>query len=127
MFTVESLRQYPALVKALTGVPAEEFWAVVADLTERWSAYQRQRQARPDRQRAVGGGRRCERTLALRVAVVLTYLRLHVPQAVVGLLFGTSQAEVSRELREVLPALRGCLPCPAVWELGGDGAAVPAE
>ncbi|MDP9370906.1 MAG: transposase [Chloroflexota bacterium] len=48
--------------------------------------------------------------------MVLTYLRLHVPQAVVGGLFGTSQAEVSRELREVLPARRPCLPCPVVWE-----------
>jgi hypothetical protein len=126
MFTVQSLQQYPGLVKAFTGVPAEEFWAVVATLADRWAAYQRQRQERPDRQRAVGGGRRCEQDLALRVAVVLTYLRLHVPQAVVGLLFGTSQAEVSRELREVLPALQGCLPCPAVWEPVGEGAAVPA-
>jgi hypothetical protein len=60
------------------------------------------------------------------VAVVLAYLRLHVPQAVVAWLFGTSQAEVSRELREVLPALRPCLPCPAVWEPIGEGQAVPA-
>ena len=126
MFTVESLQQYPGLVKAFTGVPAEEFWVMVAALAERWAAYQQQRQERPDRQRAVGGGRRCEQDLALRVAVVLTYLRLHVPQAVVGALFGTSQAEVSRELREVLPALQDCLPCPAVWELISDAAAVPA-
>lgn len=127
MFTVESLRQDPGVVKAFTGLPAEEFWSLVARLTERWAAYQRQRQERPDRQRAVGGGRRCEQDLALRVAVVLSYLRLHVPQAVVGRLFGTSQSEVSRELREVLPALRGCLPGPAVWEPSGDAAAVPAE
>lgn len=122
MFTVESLRQYPALVKALTGVPAEEFWGLVATLAEQWAAYER-RQERPGRQRAVGGGRRCERALALRVALVLTYLRLHVPQAVVGWLFGTSQAEVSRALRALLPALRGCLPCPAVWAPTDDVAA----
>jgi DDE superfamily endonuclease len=125
MFTAESLRQYPGLVKALTGLPAEEFWALVAEVTGRWAEDQRARRERPDRQRAVGGGRRCKQGLALRVAVVLTYVRLHVPQAVVGLLFGTSQAEVSRELREVLPALRPCLPCPAVWEPVGDAAAVP--
>ncbi len=125
MFTVESLRQYPSVVKALTGLPAEEFWALVAAMTERWADDQRQRRVRPDRQRAAGGGRRCARDLALRTAVVLTYLRLHVPQAVVGALFGTSQAAVSCELGAVLPALRDCLPCPAVWEPDGDAAAMP--
>jgi len=64
--------------------------------------------------------------MAVRVAVVLAYLRLHVPQAVVGWLFGVSQGEVSRELREVLPLLPPALPCPAVWEPRGD-AAVPLE
>lgn len=125
MFTVESLRQYPSVVKAFTGLPAEEFWALVAAMTERWADCQRQQRASRDRQRAAGGGRRCERDLALRTAVVLTYLRLHVPQAVVGLLFGASQAAVSRELRAVLPALRDCLPCPAVWAPAGDAATVP--
>lgn len=125
MFTVESLRQYPGLVKALTGLPADEFWQTVAAAEAQWAGYQRQR-ARADRRRAVGGGRRSARPLALRVAVVLTYLRLHVPQAVVGWLFGTSQAAVSRELRAVLPALQPCLPCPVVWEPVGDEQAVPA-
>ena len=57
---------------------------MVAAVTGRWAEDQRARRERPDRQRAGGGGRRCERALALRVAVVLTYLRLHVPQEVVG-------------------------------------------
>jgi hypothetical protein len=58
---------------------------------------------------------------------VLTYLRLHVPQAVVGLLFGTCQAEVARDLREVLLALWPCLPYPAVWEPTADAEALPVE
>ncbi len=126
MFTIESLRQHPSLVKAFTGLPAAEFWALVAAVGDRWPDEQRARRARPDRQRAVGGGRRSALPLALRVAVALTYLRLHVPQQVVGLLFGTSQSEVSRALRAVLPALRPCLPCPAVWEPVADAAALPA-
>src|SRR5918998_4583822 len=121
MFTGESLQQYPSAVKAFTGLPAEEFWALVAAVEARWAEAQRARRARPGRRRGIGGGRRSTQPLAVRVAVVLTYLRLHVPQGVVALLFGTSQAEVSRELREVLPVLQPCLPCPAVWE------AVPAD
>lgn len=126
MFTVESLQQYPAAVKALTGLPAEEFWGLVDALSARWAEAERARRACPDRRRAVGGGRRSAPPLALRVAAVLTYLRLHVPQGVVGLLFGTSQAEVSRDLREVLPVLPPCLPCPAVWEAVPAGDALPA-
>ena len=57
---------------------------------------------------------------------MLAYLRLHVPQEVVGLLFGTSQAEVSHELREVLPVLQPCLPSPAVWEVVPEGVVLPA-
>ena len=127
MFTIESLQQYPGLVKAFTGLPAEEFWGLVEAVTARWGDYQQARQARADRRRAVGGGRRSTQPLAVRVAVVLTYLRLHVPQAVVGWRFGTSQAEVSRELRELLPVLRACLPCPAVWAPVVDAGALPAE
>jgi hypothetical protein len=127
MFTGASLQQYPSAVKAFTGLPAEEFWALVAAVEARWAEAQRARRARPGRRRAVGGGRRSARPLAVRVAVVLTYLRLHVPQGVVGWLFGVSQAEVSRGLREVLPVLQPCLPCPAVWEAVPEGAALPAE
>ncbi len=125
MCTAESLRQYPGLVKALTGLPAEEFWPLVADVAERWAGGEQARRARPER-RAVGGGRRCERAMARRVAAVLPSLRLHVPPAVVGWLFGVSQGAVSRERRAVLPVLRPCRPGPAVWA-PADGQAPPVE
>lgn len=65
--------------------------------------------------------------MAVRLALVLAYLRLHVPQAVVGWLFGISQGEVSRELRAVLPLLPPALPCPAVWDALPEGQACPVE
>jgi hypothetical protein len=47
----------------------------------------------------------------------LTYLRLHIPQATVAALFvGATQADVSRDLRHLLPLIQQCLPCPGVWE-----------
>lgn len=36
MFTLESLPQYPGMVKAFTGLPAEEFWRLVAAVPARW-------------------------------------------------------------------------------------------
>ncbi len=53
----------------------------------------------------------------VRVAVVLTYVRLYVPQAVVALLYGCSQSDVSRELRRTLPLISRVLPVPELWQL----------
>ena len=123
----DRLGKQPAVFRAMTGLTVAEFDALAAAAVPALAAADRARLSRPGRRRAVGGGRRSARPLAVRVAVVLTYLRLHVPQGVVGWLFGVSQAEVSRGLREVLPVLQPCLPCPEVWEAVPEGAALPAE
>jgi hypothetical protein len=125
MFTEHSLRDYPALVKALMGIAPDEFWQMVRMVQDQLPAYNQQRFTRPDRQRAVGGGRPCDQPVSIRVALVLTYLRLHVPQTVVATLFGATQADVSRELRRLLPVLQTILPCPAVWHLGAPADSVP--
>jgi hypothetical protein len=52
---------------------------------------------------------------------VLTYLRLHVPQTVVALLFGMTQCDLSRDLRRLMPLIQGVLPCPAVWKVIEEG------
>lgn len=117
MFTEESLRNHAALVKAFTGVEHEAFWELVGQVQAQLPAQERQRLQREERQRAQGGGRVCQRPLAARVALVLSYLRLHVAQEVVGLLGGTDQTTVSRELPRLMPVLGAVLPCPEVWEL----------
>jgi hypothetical protein len=117
MFTEASLRQYPEIVKAFTGIASEQFWDMMQEMGEQAEAYEQERHQRADRQRAVGGGRDYEHPLVVRVAVVLTYLRLHVPQAVVALLFGCNQSEVSRELRRTLPLISRVLPVPELWPL----------
>ena len=86
-------------------------------MDEQAEDYEQERHERVNRQRAVGGGRAYEHPLVVRVAVVLTYLRLHVPQAVVGVLFGCSQSDVSRELRRTLPLISRVLPVPELWPL----------
>jgi hypothetical protein len=105
MFTEHSLRDYPHLVKALTGIEAVQFWALIQQLTEYMEAL------------PVSAGRPCDLPLAIRVAIVLTYLRLHIPQATVAALFGATQSDVSRDLRRLLPLIQPVLPCPQVWEV----------
>ena len=55
--------------------------------------------------------------MVIRVALVLTYLRLYVIKALVAKFFGATQSDVSQNLRRLLPLLKQVLPYPDVWEL----------
>jgi DDE superfamily endonuclease len=125
MFTETSLHDYPQVVKAFMGLPAEHFPEVVQQVAERLSTYEQQRLARPDRQRAVGGGNTYDQPLSIRIALGLTYLRLHIPQAAVAALYGATQSDVSRELRRLLPLIRAVLPSPPGWRVVAEGAELP--
>ncbi len=126
MFTEQSLREHPSLVKAFMGISAEQFWELIEQMTEQFTAYIHQQRQRAQRQRAVGGGRSHDLSLIIRTALVLTYLRLHIPQATVAALFvDATQSDVSRDLRNLLPLIQHCLPCPVVWEEVVADQAVP--
>jgi len=117
IITEETLREDPSWISLLMGLPAETFWQLVEAAEKVYESYEQHRHQRPDRKRGVGGGRKCDLALVIRVALVLTYLRLHVIQALVAKLFGATQSDVSRDLRRLLPLLKQVLPCPEVWEL----------
>lgn len=127
MLTEKHLRDNPVLVKALTGLPAETFWELVKKVKAHLPEYEHQRHERPDRQRAVGGGRDFDQPVVIRLAVVLTYLRLHIPQETVALLFGATQSDVSRELRRLLPLIVDLVPAPEVWELVEEDAVLTPD
>jgi len=116
MITQETLRQDPILITLLTGLPAGTFWQLVQDAEGEYPAYEHQRRERPGRQRAVGGGRKFDLPLVMRIAMLLTYLRLHILQSLVAKLFGGTQSDVSRDLRRLLPLLKQLLPVPEVWQ-----------
>ena len=117
MFTEKSLRDHAHLVKAFMGIPAEDFGDLVQKVQDQLPDYERRRHERPDRQRAVGAGRGYDQPLAIRIALVLTYLRLHITQTAVAGLYGATQPDVSRELRRLLPLIDEVSPCPAVWQV----------
>jgi hypothetical protein len=61
MFSEESLRQYPEVVKAFTGIPSEQFWEMMEEMAQELDRYERERHERAERKRAIGGGRQYER------------------------------------------------------------------
>ncbi len=125
MLTEKHLRENPLLIKAFMGLPAEVFWQLVADMTHKLAAYELKRLDREDRQRAVGGGQEFDLPLVIRAALVLTYLRLHIPQQAVACMYKeATQSDVSRELRRLLPLMKQVLPCPEVWEMVEAGEAL---
>jgi hypothetical protein len=121
MFTEEIMHEHPTIIKAFMGIPAEVFWLIVKIAEEVMPEVDRKRLKRAERQREVGGGRPNDQTVAIRVAAVLTYLRLHAPQIAVGLMYGVNQTDISRDLRRLLPAIQKALPCPKVWSILENG------
>lgn len=122
MLTAKHLRENPLLIKAFMGLPFEVFWQLVADMEAKLPEYELERLEREDRQRAVGGGREFDLPLVIRVVLVLTYLRLHIPQQAVACMYkDATQPDVSRELRRLLPLMKQVLPCPEVWKLVEEG------
>lgn len=120
MFTESMLRKHPALIRAFTGIPAKQFWVMLEKMEIQLPDYERGRHIREGRERAVGAGRKFDQTLAQRTVAILSYLRLHVPQLVIALMFGLKQCDISRDLRRLLPLIIAVLPCPEVWDVLED-------
>jgi DDE superfamily endonuclease/Helix-turn-helix of DDE superfamily endonuclease len=110
---LEHLNSYPAeKVRALFGLTVVALSELLAKvLPELVRRRQAERVRRPDRQRAVGGGRRRRLKPYQEVLLTLVYLRHNVAHAVVGELFGVSADTAENTFHEVVFVLREV--CPA--------------
>jgi len=110
---LEHLNSYPAAkVRALFGLTVVALSELLAKvLPELVRRRQAERVRRPDRQRAVGGGRRRRLKPYQEVLLTLVYLRHNVAHAVVGELFGVSADTAENTFHEVVFVLRDV--CPA--------------
>ena len=116
MLTERFLRRNERWIKMLTGLTAEQFWALFAQIENDFGNYQYERLQRPDRKRAVGAGNTFRHPLLLRVLAVLSYLRLHLTQELVAAWFGMAQYDISRDLRRLLPLIERHLPVPVILQ-----------
>lgn len=106
MLTYYRIRRKPRLFKSFFGVTVAEFDTLYAQLLPVWSQLELQRLGQRQRQRAIGGGRTYSLSLRERLLMTLMWLKLYLNNDVLGYFFGVDAATASRNVRNILPALR---------------------
>lgn len=106
MLNYHHLKQKPKVFKSLTGVTQAEFDELLDKVTPIWVELEHRRLDRAGRQRAVGGGSDYKLALRERLLMTLVWLRLYLTTEALGFFFGVSKSTVSRNTRNLLPALR---------------------
>ena len=106
MITYQKLSHQRAAFKHLSGLSVAEFDALFARFEPAWIAAEAVRRQRPQRQRAIGGGRRYGLSSPTQLLMVLVWLRLYLTTDALGSLFSVHKSTVSRTNRRVLRVLR---------------------
>jgi IS5 family transposase len=106
MITYQELSQKPRIFKSLTGTTVEEFNELATKTYPVWQKQENDRLNRPNRVRAIGGGRKYELKFQAQLLMTLVWLRLYLNTEALGYFFGVDKATVSRNSRRILKALR---------------------
>ena len=102
---LSGLRKHPKTFLRLTGLTVEKFDPLLEQLLPIFEKAEKKRLSRPNRQRAMGGGRRYALELGETLVMVLMYYRLYVTHALLGVLFDVSESTVSRRIGQIEPLL----------------------
>ena len=106
MINYQRLSQKPRIFKNLTGATIDEFDKLYQQTYPIWQQQEQERLNRPNRQRAIGGGRKYELKFQEQLLMTLVWLRLYLNTEALGYFFGVDKSTVSRNTRRVLAALR---------------------
>jgi hypothetical protein len=101
----EYLQHHPAVFRAMTGMSLREFEAIEAKLNSRFGEAEQRRLSRPERRRAIGGGRKYELGVRDQVLLTVVWLRVYPTHETLGYLFGVSDSTAGRYIGRVLPLL----------------------
>ncbi len=100
-----ALTRHPAIFRAMTGLCVAAFDALAADVLPAYAAATHARLARPDRRRAVGGGRAFGLSPRDQLLLAVVWLRRYPTNAVLGYLFGVSEPTARRAVARLVPLL----------------------
>lgn len=99
------LSQNRCLFQALTGLVITEFDELVKTFWPCYTAAEKKRLNRPQRQRAVGGGPDFELDVRDQILLTVVWLRQYPTLETLGGLFGVSDTTAGRYIRRILPLL----------------------
>jgi hypothetical protein len=99
------LSRHAKVFQSMTGLSVSLFDELQQAIEPQFIEAEIKRLSRPDRQRALGGGREQEVEFIDQVLMTVIWLRCYPKQHVLAYLFGVSEASVSRILNRVLPLL----------------------
>ncbi len=106
MIRLETLCRKPRLFRSLTGVDLDEFEEILARLLPVWEQQERERLSRPNRRRAIGGGRKYRLSIPDMLLMTLIWLRQAWNTEALAFFFGVDKATVSRNTRRMLRAFQ---------------------
>ncbi|MBE7552120.1 MAG: transposase family protein [Anaerolineales bacterium] len=98
-----NLIQNQPLFQALTGLGLTEFDELVGTILPCYTAAEKKRLNRPDRQRVVGGGPDFELEARDQILLTTVWLRQCPTLEALGCLFGISDTTAGRYIRRILP------------------------
>ena len=99
------LKQKPETFTRLTGLSVEKFNLMYQELQTIYEKYNRNRLARNNRKRKIGGGGQFKLDLKDRLLMLLMYYRLYVTHAFLGFIFGIDDSNVCRNINPLQPLL----------------------
>jgi hypothetical protein len=104
--TYAAAKKNPEGFRALTGLSVEEFEELLHEIAAEYEEAEEERLARSDRQRQRGAGGQFRLSLCDRLLLTLTWLRVYVSYAALGLLFGLDKSNICRNVRMMLPLVQ---------------------
>lgn len=99
------LTRNPRIFRTMTGLTVPQFDVLYADLRAPYIAAEQQRLARPERQRAIGGGKQFTLTARDQLLLAVVWVRRYPTDAVLGYLFGVSETITLRTRHRLVPLL----------------------
>lgn len=112
MFSYQSVKEYPKLLLAMTGLTGEEFSILVETFAQVWDAYVQQEYVnRPNRQRQYGAGQHATTLVAIedKLLFIVYYLKVYPLQEILAFEFGMAQSTASEWIQILTPILQETL------------------